>query len=98
MLYDLLQWQKDVSVRKHCGVHKHSLYNILYTCTRSKTILGHPRWRTLPATSPTSWGVKNALVHQKQVLYIAKVGAAIVFDLHPYIVAPIDATDMIIHV
>ena len=43
-------------------------------------------------------GRKNALVHQKQVLYIAKVGAAIFFDLHPYIVARIGATDMIIHV
>ena len=33
-----------------------------------------------------SWPYQ-ALVHQKQVLYLAKVGAAIFFDLHPYIVA-----------
>ena len=35
----------------------------------------------------------DALVDQKQVLYLVKVGAAIFFDLHPYIVAPIGATD-----
>ena len=33
------------------------------------------------------------MAHQKQVLYLAKVGAAIFFDHHPYIVAPIGATD-----
>ena len=32
-------------------------------------------------------------IDQKQVLYLVKVGAAIFFDLHPYIVAPIGATD-----
>ena len=36
----------------------------------------------------------KTLVHQKQVLYLAKVGVAIFFDLHPYIVAaPIGDTD-----
>ena len=39
---------------KHCGAHKHSLY----TRTWSKTILGHPSWRALPA----SWGVKTKLI------------------------------------
>ena len=33
---------------------------------------------------------------QKQVLYLVKVGAAIFFD-HPYIIAPIGATDAYIH-
>ena len=37
------------------------------------------------------------MAHQKQVLYLAKVGAAIFFDHHPYIVAPIGATDKVYH-
>ena len=40
---------------------------------------------------------KIQFVHQKQVLYLAKEGVAIFFDLHPYIVAPINATDITWH-
>ena len=32
--------------------------------------------------------------HRKQVLHLAKVGAAMFFLPHPYIVAPTSATDM----
>ena len=37
---------------------------------------------------------KDSLIDQQQVLCLVKVGAAIFFDLHPYIVAPISATDI----
>ena len=54
-----------------------------------------PPARMDPGREPTMQ-FAVALVEQKQVLYLVKVGAAIFFDLHPYIVAPIGATDKLI--